>query len=225
MVLRMVQPENMVNPPSKELLAAVDVFLNTHYVFRCEDKYKGFWGRIRASSDRLAAEQREREREEYAQLRAFEISTPELYTEPIYHSDPPSREWVEKHEEETRKREEEFRRWTIEQSFSVTLMKLIEAKGKDSVEIYKRAHIDRKLFSKIRSQTDYVPSKKTVIALALALELSLDETQALLERAGFTLSRSILSDVIVEYFISHGKYDIHELNGVLFVHKQSLLSV
>jgi hypothetical protein len=61
--------------------------------------------------------------------------------------------------------------------------------------------------------------------LALALELSLDETQALLERAGFTLSRSILSDVIIEYFISQGKYDIYEINCVLFVHKQPLLSV
>lgn len=122
-----------------------------------------------------------------------------------------------------RKQAEERLRLAIEQSFSTALMKLITDKGKDNVEVYKRAQIDRKLFSKIHSQHEYIPSKKTIIALALALELSLDETQALLEKAGFTLSRSILFDVIIEYFISQGKYDIFKINSVLFAYKQPTL--
>ena len=102
-------------------------------------------------------------------------------------------------------------------------MNAIEASGKDHVEVYKRANIDRKLFSKIRTQHEYVPSKKTIIALALALELSLDEAQALLKRAGFTLSRSILFDVIIEYFFLQEKYDIFEINSVLVAYKQPML--
>ena len=106
--------------------------------------------------------------------------------------------------------------------FSTRLLQLIDAKGKSDPEIYKRANIDRKLFSKIRNP-DYSPSKKTALALSIALELTLDETSDLLERAGFALSRSQKFDVIVEYFITHGKYDIYEINNVLFEYGQPLL--
>ena len=139
----------------------------------------------------------------------------------VFYSDPRA---AKQFEEQNRKRAEERLRLAVEQSFSTALMQLIEAKGKDHVEVYKRANIDRKLFSKIRTQHEYIPSKKTIIALALALELSLDETQKLLEKAGFTLSRSILFDVIIEYFISQGKYDIFEVNSVLLAYEQPILS-
>ena len=112
----------------------------------------------------------------------------------------------------------------LNDTFSVALMKLIEAKGKAGVEVYKRASIDRKLFSKIRRDKNYIPSKKTVIALALALELSLNEINNLLERAGFVLSGSLLFDVIIESFISQGNYDIHEINAALFAHGQPTLN-
>lgn len=96
----------------------------------------------------------------------------------------------------------------VEKSFSPYLIELIARSGKTEVEIYKKANIDRKLFSKIKKNKNYHPSKNTVIVLALALELSLEATLELLEKAGYTLSHSIKKDLVVKYFIEKKIYDV-----------------
>lgn len=109
------------------------------------------------------------------------------------------------------------------ETFSESLFRYIDEKGLDEVSVYKKANISRKVFSKIRSNKYYTPSKKTAVAFAIALQLNLDETKDFLSRAGLALSPSDKFDLIVQYFISEGIYDIYSINLALFEHDQQLL--
>ena len=113
---------------------------------------------------------------------------------------------------------------SMDKSFAYKLFDYIDSKGMTDVECYKKANVDKKTFSKIKCNPDtYKPSKQTAVAFAIALELTLDETQDLLASAGLTLSRSFTFDKIIRYFLQKGVYDVFEINEALFEFDQVLL--
>lgn len=111
----------------------------------------------------------------------------------------------------------------LEESFSEMVLRKIDEKGITDVQCYKKANLDRKLFSRLRSRKNYKPSKKTALLLGLALELSLDEMDELLERAGYALSHADKRDIIIEYFIKNGLYDLDQINQALAAFQQKML--
>ncbi len=111
----------------------------------------------------------------------------------------------------------------IDESFSQTVLRLIDELGLDDVVVYKRANMSRQLFAKIRKDDGYRPTKKTACALAFALHLSYEDALTLLSRAGFILSHSSKFDIIIEYFLIHGIFDIFQVNEALFAYDQPIL--
>lgn len=110
----------------------------------------------------------------------------------------------------------------MEETFSQRLLRMIDERGMSDSEAYTRAYVDRRHFSKIRKDVNYTPNKKTVLAFAIALELSMDEAKDLLSSAGFALSRSSKMDIIVAYFLQNKIYDMFEINEVLDAYGQQI---
>ena len=110
----------------------------------------------------------------------------------------------------------------LEETFSQRLLRMIDERGLKDSQVYTKAYVDRRHFSKIRKDVNYVPNKKTVLAFTIALELSLDEAKDLLGSAGFALSRSSKTDVIIAYFLQNKIYDMFEINDVLYAYGQSV---
>lgn len=108
----------------------------------------------------------------------------------------------------------------LEETFSQRLLRMIDERGLKDSQVYTKAYVDRRHFSKIRKDVNYVPNKKTVLAFTIALELSLDEAKDLLGSAGFALSRSSKTDVIIAYFLQNKIYDMFEINDVLDAYGQ-----
>lgn len=108
----------------------------------------------------------------------------------------------------------------IEETFSQRLLRMIDERGMSDSEVYNKAYVDRRHFSKIRKDINYTPNKKTVLAFSIALELSLDEAKDLLNSAGYALSRSSKTDIIVAYFLQNKIYDMFEINEILDAYGQ-----
>lgn len=185
---------------SRKLFAAIDEYIDDHYVEEKDELYPGD-GRQRGSFSGAFFGQGNGTEQEACVSRALEPA-------PAVPSRKRSLDELMEHMGET---------------FSQMLLRLIDERNLKDSQVYKRANVDRRHFSKIRRDKNYTPNKKTVLAFAIALELSLDETKDLLMRAGYAFSMCSKFDVIVCYFIENKQYDIFQINEALFAYEQPVL--
>ncbi|MBR5981454.1 MAG: hypothetical protein IK035_05545 [Firmicutes bacterium] len=201
-------------PADPQLLAAVKAFIDEHFEPEVEVLEDAFAGAAPPAYNECKqmppqAEYTKKKHAKFAKMEQASYSMPAPSAAPAMGNAMP-------------RDLDEFLRKT-DAGFSETLLKLIDETGEKDSDVYKRARVDRKLFSKIRSNPDYRPSKTTALAFALALHLDLGETNELIGRAGYVLSHSSRADLIAEYFITNGNYDIDALNEVLFAYDLPLI--
>ena len=210
---------------SEKLFKAVESYIDDHYV---EEVNLQEYHR-RGAANRRELEQMVFPREEIHECSEsiFEAETEYLPMAPCQSIEPPKKQEKKKEIQlptflkPKRKLEDLLKE--MEDTFSESLLRWIMKKDKTNPEVYKKANMDRKLFSKILNNKDYKPSKLNAIALAIALELNLDETKDFIGRAGYALTHSSKFDIISEWFIMQGNYDVFEINEVLFAFDQPLI--
>ena len=216
---------------SEKMFKSVESYIDEHYVEEIiEDEYALF-GHPKSESWFGADERRRIEKNQVSVHESRRKTVPEEDGFDEFKIDKYEDEEIQKvteNEGALRLENIVYQNWDfrqLDEGFSETLIHWIDKKGKTDPEIYKKANIDRKLFSKIRNNKDYQPKKITALALAFALELSLEETKDLIGRAGYTLTHSNKFDIIVEYFLMNRNYDLFVLNEVLFYYDQPLIGV
>lgn len=200
---------------SKELFNEISEFIDDDYGFKEKHGFVNRFSRLAANRRRDIYED-ETLTADYSEFDASEECAPAPKMMPCASVSPEYGSVKNKSLEEYMK--------AMDKSFAYKLFDYIDSKGMTDVECYKKANVDKKTFSKIKCNPQtYKPSKQTAVAFAIALELSLDETQDLLSSAGLTLSRSFVFDKIIRYFIQKGNYNIFEINEALFEFDQMLL--
>lgn len=195
---------------SRRLFQSIEEYIDDHYVDSNNELYRPIQARYQDSirADCFTVSLQEREDSQPESFNNIAMS-PMMQAEPVPQMKKGRRlEDIMRHMGET---------------FSQKLLRLIDEKGYTDAQIYHKANIDRRHFSKIRNNVDYVPNKKTVMAFAIALELSLDEAKDLLKAAGFSFSDSSKFDVIISFFIENKIYDVFEINEILFLYGQPLI--
>jgi len=194
---------------SEKLFFSVASYIDAHYVAAKEtEEYGEVFDRVYRPSQRFRRDWEPEERFAVESSAAEDCAS--CYSVPMTAPKPISLEDMLKN---------------ADAGFSETLLRLIDKTGKKDSEIYKKANLSKQHFSKIRNNPNYKPTKPTAIALALALELDLEQTKDLIGRAGYALTNSSKFDLIVRYFIEQGNYNVMEINMTLYEFDQSLLGV
>ena len=205
---------------NKELLHAVGKYIDKYYVpeqddIRMDKEMKSIFQRITEFREKRAASKENKEQHmpeielDNSAMEEFDISSMEktkVYN-PMSNTMATNRKIADLMDQ-------------MEETFSQKLLRMITERGLSDSEAYTKAYVDRRHFSKIRNDEFYSPNKKTVLAFAIALELTLDEAKDLLACAGFALSRSSKVDIIVAYFLQNKIYDMFEINEILDAYGQ-----